>query len=538
MKNMKRWILTVILVILVAIPVIGLANTAEVPQVFTFAGSNDIMTLDVSQMNDEMSALIMYALNEGLIRNANDRINYGIAESYDISEDGTVYTFHLRDAKWSDGVTVTAGDFKYSFLRTMNPETGSSQASSFDSILNAKAYYNGEITDTSLVGIKAVDDKTLEITLTARDPFFVAELAEGINYYPIRKDYVEKYGTSYASSPESFIGCGPFILTEWVQGARITMGKNDGYWDSEKIKLDEVVELIIPDENTRVGMYDLGEIDEIYSISKVQTINYPDYRSRSGGTLQYLAFNCSPGKVMDNVNLRKALSFAIDREVIVFAIASPGSLVVDRMIDPSIMLDGKSIVETYPNSTGVPPSGDVEQAKKYLEKALSEMELSKPSELPSISYICMDSATHKQYAEALQAGWEETLGVHVEINILPVPQAIGALLTGNFDIFLVGQGTGVDPDTLLDSFTIGNGNNYANWDNGEYTELIEAQADNPNINERMLQLQQAEAIILDQAPVAPLWTPGTAYLCRDYVKGLHYGRETGGIEFIYAYIEK
>ncbi len=357
--------------------------------VFTFAGHNDVMTLDVSQMNDEMSALIMYALNESLIRNSYNEIIPGLAESYDVSEDGTVYTFHLRDAKWSDGVPVTAKDFEYSFLRTMNPNTGSSQVSEFDSILNAQAYYNGEITDTSLVGVKAVDDKTLVLTLTYNDPFFITEMAEGINFYPIRQDYVEKFGMSYASSPETFIGCGPFVLKEWVQGARITLEKNPEYWSADKVKLERVVELIIPDENTRVGLYDLGEIDSIYSISKVQTIMHPEFGSRSGGTLQYLAFNCSEGLVLENMNLRKALSFAIDREAIVGAISSPGTIPVDRMVDPSIIVDGKAFTETYPNSTGVPPGGDIEQAKVYLQKALSEMGLSRPTDLPRINYVCM-----------------------------------------------------------------------------------------------------------------------------------------------------
>ena len=139
------------------------------------------MTLDVSKMNDEMSALIMYAVNEGLIRYNQGKIINGIAESYDISADNTVYTFHLRDAKWSDGQPVTAHDFEYAYLRLLDPETGSSQVEDFSAVLNAMAYANGEITDTSQVGIKAEDDKTLVITLEKPEPFFLEEMAQGIN---------------------------------------------------------------------------------------------------------------------------------------------------------------------------------------------------------------------------------------------------------------------------------------------------------------------------------------------------------------------
>jgi len=514
-----------------------ISETSE-PQEFIFGGRNDIMTLDTSKMNEEMSALVMYAVNEGLIRYSNDKIIMGIAEDYSISDDGKTYTFKLRDALWADGKPVTAYDFEYSFLRTLNPETGSSQVGEFDSILNAAAYYSGEITDAGQVGIKAVDEKTFEITLEKNDPFFILHLAQGINFYPIRQDYAEKYGADYGAGTDSFIGCGPFTITNWSQSSSITMEKNENYWSKDSIKLDKVTQLIVPDENTLAGMYDLGEVDAVYSISAVQTALYPDFGNKIGGTLQYLSFNSRDGKVLENMNLRKALSYAINRQAVVDAVASPGSEVADSMIDPSIMVDGVSLTETYPNSTGVSPEGDAEGAKKFLDAALSELGLSSVSELPAITYVAMDSTAHRQYAEALQARWKEALGINVELSILPVPQAIGALLGGEFDIFLVSISTGVNPDTLLKGYTTGNGNNYSGWENERYDSFISAAAAQEELEGIMNQLQQAEAIILDEAPVAPLWLPGTAYLCRDYVKNLHYGRQTGSIEFIYSYIQK
>jgi len=467
-------------------------STTKDVQEFVFGSRNDMVTLDVSKMNEEMSALVMYAVNEGLLRYSEGNIINGIAEDYEISEDGIVYTFYLRDALWSDGEPVTAYDFEYSFLRTLDPETGSSQVDEFDTILNAKEYYSGEITDPSLVGIKALDEKTLELTLTKSDPFFLLELAQGINFYPVRKDYVEKYGADYGSSVETFIGCGPFKLTEWVQSASITMEKNEMYWDKDNIKLEKVTNLIVPDENTLAGMYDLGEIDAIYSITKSQTELYPEYGYRTGGTLQYLAFNCREGNVLSNKNLRKAMSFAIDRQSIVKAVASPGSEVADSMIDPSITIDGVPVTEKYPNTTGISPNGDVDKALEYLDKALEELGISSAKELPKITYVCMDSTAHRQYAEALQARWSEVLNVDVELSIMPVPQAIGSLISGEFDIFLVSMSTGVNPDSILKNFTIGNGNNYPGWENEEYTHLITAQANNGNLEERLEQLQQAE----------------------------------------------
>lgn len=510
----------------------------DVAQEFTFAGTNDVTTLDISLGNDEMSALVFYATNEALVRSYKDEIQMGIAEKYDVSEDGKVYTFHLRDAKWSDGKPVTAGDFEYSFFRTLDPKTGSSQVESFNAILNAQAYYNGEITDKSKVGIKAKDDKTLVITLTEENPFFIESLARGMNYYPIREDYVTKYGADYGSSADKYIGCGPFILAEWTQGSQIVMKKNDNYWNKDKIRLTKVTELIVADENTRVGMYDLGQIDAIYSISKTQTSKYPGYGNKSGGTLQRLVFRNGNGKALNNENLRLALSYALDRKGIVNAVSSPGTAVADRIIDPNIKYEGKVVADTYKATTGIPENGDTAKANEYLKKALKELGVSSAADIPEITYVCMDSATHKAMAEAIQEQWKSKLGIEVKISILPVPQAIGALLSGKFDIFLVSSSTSVNPiDDLTGSMT-GNPNNYANWSNEEYTNIMNQILKESDVNVKLAKMAQAEQLLLNSGAVAPLWLPGTAYVSQDYVKNLYYGQETGSIEFIYSYIEK
>ncbi|HNW85387.1 MAG TPA: peptide ABC transporter substrate-binding protein [Candidatus Limiplasma sp.] len=506
-------------------------------QTFTFASANDLTTLDVSLMNDEMSGLVMYAVNDALIRHEDGKVVPGIAETYDVSDDGLTYTFHLRDAQWSDGVPVTAGDFVYSWMRTLDPATGSSQVENFNSIKGAIAYYSGESTDPATVGITAADDKTLVVTLEAADPFFIESMARGINFYPIRKDYVDKYGADYASSPDKFIGCGPFTLTEWVQTASLTMEKNPTYWDAANISLNKVVELIVGDANTASGMYDLGEVDALYSLNTAQTLTYPEYKSKeSGTTLQFLSFMTEDGKVMANQNLRLALSWAINREAVVNAVSAPGTTVADRMVIPSQTLDGESIAATYPATDGIPAQGDVNKAKEYLNAALADLGLTSADQLPTIRYVAMESSTHKAMAEALQAQWQQNLGVKVDIDIRPVPQAIGALLSGDFDIFLVSTDAGVDPDTLLSNFVVDGSNNYSHWNNQDYTDLINAQAFETDYATRFTTLVKAEQMILDAAAVAPLWAPGGAYVAKDYVQGLSFGTWTGSIEFLHTTI--
>ena len=506
-------------------------------QTFTFASANDLTTLDVSLMNDEMSGLVMYAVNDALIRHEGGNVVPGIAETYDVSDDGLTYTFHLRDAQWSDGVPVTAGDFAYSWLRTLTPATGSSQVESFNSIKGAIAYYSGESTDPATVGISATDDKTLVVTLEAADPFFIESMARGINFYPIRKDYVEKFGADYASSPDKFIGCGPFTLTEWVQTASLTMEKNPTYWDAANISLNKVVELVVGDANTASGMYDLGEVDALYSLNAAQTLTYPEYKSKeSGTTLQFLSFLTDEGKVMANQNLRLALSWAINREAVVKAVSAPGTTVADRVIIPSQTINGESIAAKYPATDGIPAQGDMEKAKAYLSAALTDLGLASADQLPAIRYVAMESSTHKAMAEALQAQWQQNLGVKVDIDIRPVPQAIGALLSGDFDIFLVSTDAGVDPDTLLANFVVGSGNNYSHWNNQEYTDLINAQAFETDFATRFTALAKAEQMILDAAAIAPLWAPGSAYVAKDYVQNLSFGTWTGSIEFLHTTI--
>lgn len=536
MKKMLALLLSA-LFLLTSMPLaLAQAQLAD-DQTFTFASTNDLTTLDVSLMNDEMSGLVMYAVNDALIRHEDGKVVPGIAETYDVSDDGLTYTFHLRDAQWSDGVPVTAGDFAYSWLRTLNPATGSSQVETFNSIKGAIAYYSGESTDPATVGISATDDKTLVVTLEAADPFFIESMARSINFYPIRKDYVEKFGADYASSPDKFIGCGPFTLTEWVQTASLTMDKNATYWDAANITLNKVVELVVGDANTAAGMYDLGEVDALYSLNAAQTLTYPEFKSKeSGTTLQFLSFLTDEGKVMANQNLRLALSWAINREAVVNAVSAPGTTVADRIIIPSQTLDGESIAATYPAADGIPAQGDVNKAKEYLNAALADLGLTSADQLPAIRYVAMESTTHKAMAEALQAQWQQNLGVKVDIDIRPVPQAIGALLSGDFDIFLVSTDAGVDPDTLLSNFVVGSGNNYSHWSNQEYTDLISAQAFETDYATRFTTLAKAEQMILDAAAIAPLWAPGGAYVAKDYVQGLNFGTWTGSIEFLHTTI--
>lgn len=525
-----------ILALLLAAMLLATASFAMAEgQVFNFAYTNDLTSLDVSQINDEMSGLTQYAVNEGLVRSVNGVTKNALAETIDVSEDGRTYTFHLRDANWADGKPVTAGEFVYSFLRTMDPATGSSQVEDFADIAGAIDYYSGNTTDKETVGVKAIDDKTLVIELVAANPFFLETLSRGVNFYPIRQDYVEKFGADYGSSPETFIGCGPFVLTEWVKTSSLKYVKNEAYWDAASIALDEVNQLIIADENTSIGMYDAGDVDSLYGISKTYAVLYPEYGTYTADSIQYLCFMTDETSILNNKNLRLALAYGIDRATIANAVCQAGTQVTDRMITDVYMYGETNIASAYNAYAGIPAGGDLEKAKEYLAAALAELGYSDVSELPAIRYVAMESAAHQNMAQALQAQWQQNLGVKVELDVRPVMQAIvGGLLAGDFDVYLVSVSMDVDPATNLNGFTVESADNYAHWMNEEYSKLIDEARFEEDFDVRFTKLAQAENLILSDAAVVPLWVPGGAYVAADYVENLNYGPWTGSMEFIYA----
>lgn len=545
MKKITKFLSGVLLVSLSALA--GCSTTtnnnttnenSEPVQEFAFVGTQDITTLDAGLANDEMSGLALYSTNAGLVRAYQGEIQADLAESWEISEDALTYTFTIKeDLTYSDGETaITAEDFEYAFKRILSPDTASTQAETLAEIEGAPAYSEGSGSSED-VAITAIDETTLEIKLTAENPFFLAMLAEGINFYPLEQAFVEEQGTSYGSSPETTLYSGPFTVAEWTPGSEIVFEKNDAYWNAENIQLEKVTEIFSADANTSVSLYDAGDVDALYTISSDLAANY-ETDSRTGGSLQSVIFQSGEGKVMNNENLRLALSNAIDRQSIIESVTGDGTEIVDRLMDPTILYEGESVAESYPVSTGISAAGDVDAAQEYLAIALEEMGLSSASDLPTIVYVCMESEVHQEYAQILKEQWEETLGVTVEISIQPVSNAISALISGDYDIYLLSMSTGVSPDTLISGFVTDGPNNYANWNSAEFTSLIETWKAAGDMETRLEALTQAEQLLLEEAVQAPLWMPGSLTVTQDYVKNLTYGRYTGSMEFIYAYIEE
>lgn len=494
-------------------------------------------TLDSNKSVDDMANEILFHISEGLVRNINNEIAPGIAERWDISDDGLTYTFHLRESVWSDDVPLTAHDFEYSFKRFLDPATGSSFVETLDAVVNAAAYNKGEIADASLVGIKALNDYTLEIKLDYPAPFFLVTLGSKAYFYPVRQDVVEEHGASYAADETKIVTNGPFKLEKWSHEAEIRMVKNDKYWNADKIKLDGITQLIVADRNTAANMYDTGEIDYLPDIPAALVSSYPDAKNALAGGVQMLQFNLDGATsetkaIMSNINFRKALSYAINRSNIASAIAPPGTQPANRFILPTF----SSYIQEHPFE-GVPVEGDEAKAKDYLNKALDELDLT-VDQMPVIFFVGMEGR-NRVYAEALQDSWSKVLGLNnIEIQILPVPQAIEATIKREYDIYVQSLSASTDVSELLDYWVAEGSINWTGWNDQVYTDMYQNAMKLVDQKARNQALFEAEQYLFEEGPLEPFMYVGNSYIVKDYVSGVVKSAVGAPSQLIYADVAK
>lgn len=523
----------------------GGSAPAEEPaeKILTYAYNFQPGTLDTSRVTDNMGGDILYHLSEGLMRFYGGEVVPGIAERWEVSEDGTTYTFYLREATWEDGVPVTADDFVYSVRRLLSPDTGSPMADQAYDILNAAAYHNGELTDPEQVGVRALDDRTLEIRLERPVPYFLLALATSSSFYPLRQDFVEQAGSSYGTSAEHFLSNGPFRLAEWQHEASIRMVKNERYWNADAVKLDGITFLVVPDSNTILNMYDNGEVDLVLSLPAGHEANYPDHEVRWFGTIAFLEFNTAgsnpeAGKLMGNLNFRKALSYAIDRvafnRTAVSALAEPTS----RFAHPTWPGLSGAYADEFPVENTVPLEGDPELANQFLEAALAELGLSR-DQLPTLTYVVFEQLPRRMIAEALVDQWRQVLGLNnIEMQVLPIPQAIQAGFAGQFDIYYQTMSAGVDPYLFLVNWTSGHGLNWTRWSDPTYDALVVEANALLDPAERLAALRDAEQRLIDVAPLAATAYERSAHVVREGVTGVEISFPGAGLKAIYADVQR
>lgn len=432
----------------------------------------------------------------------------GQAESWTVSDDGLVYTFKLRDGiAWTDGTPVTAGDFVFALQRLMNPETAADYAYLQFPIRNAEAINSSKITDLGELGVKAIDDKTLEITLEQPTPYFVGALTH-YTAYPLPRHVVEAKGADWVKL-ENIVTNGPYKPTEWVPGSHVTTVKNEDYYDAANIKIDGAKFFVLEDESAALKRYRSGEFDILTEFPTDQygwmQENLPGQaRVAPFAGLYYYVINSSKPP-FDNADVRKALSMAINREVIGPSILGTGELPAYSWVPPGMANYGE------PETVGwkdMPYPEKVAEAKKLLEGAGYG-----PDKALKLQLRYNTNENHKRIAVAVAAMWKP-LGVEVELYNTETKVHYDELQRGVLEIARAGWLADYnDADNFLTLLKSGVSHNYGRWSNAEYDALLDRANATTNAGERAALLKQAERIALDDTAAMPIYY----YLSRNVV---------------------
>ncbi|MBQ8589806.1 MAG: peptide ABC transporter substrate-binding protein [Firmicutes bacterium] len=499
---------------------------------FTMA-YNGVVTLNSVMTQASNDHNVLYLLQAQLVRYYDGQVEKDAAESYEMSEDATVWTFHLRDGLvWSNGEALTAADYAYGVKCLLDPGMGSPQASSWTMIKNAEKFMNGEVAWEE-VGVKVIDEKTIEFTLEQPLTSFDQTVACK-HIYPLNQAFVESVGVNnLGSSIDTIMYSGGYTMTEWVLESSITLQKNPSYWDAENQFQVETIKLLeVEDPNTEVAMFENGEVDAIEEMASQYYDHLADYRyDNAGGGFMFLWMNThgySEGadKVMGNVNFRKALSYAIDRDATCLAVDS-ATKAANNPIDPNFPgINGGKFVDEYPIET-YPTNGDVAKAQEYLTKAMEELGYADVSEIPALTIVTWDTAIQKTLGEALTDQWKQNLGVDVQLEQYVIGTAIGKFYEQTYDIFLITWETDVKPTDLLQAMTSTGEANPGIWANAEFDQLVADAIAEVDPAKQAELTQKAAQVMIDDAGIIPLHLNGTVHAKKEYVDGFVIGVSDG-----------
>ena len=499
---------------------------------------------------------MMAACYSGLYRNVADEEGEHFildgAESVDVSEDGTVYTFHLRqDAKWSDGEPVTAHDYEYGWKRLLDPQYGYDYASFVFNIVGAEEYNSGS---GSVDDVKAValDDYTFEVTLKQADPTFEAKLVS-TPLYPTREDIAEAAGDQWGKDWTLCVYNGPFCMTGLVEDNQMTWTKNEYYWDAENTHLDTINWYLVAEDSTAATMFENGELDVLQTSgdysrkyqSEAEAGNIQMITADYPGTV-YLAFDHANGGssgLMGNVKIRKALAYSINREEMIEAVY--GRYVpAYGFISPAITLDGESYreqVEEPMLAEYNEYAGDNEALQALFQEGLQELGMDTDLSKVTVTYLSYGSTVEDDaFREYLQQTWQQNLGITVELNTVGDYSLFTAERdAGNFDVYYGGWYSDYnDPLDYLATMKTGDFPSVSgNYSSEEYDSLIDSLSGEGDNAKRLEIYSQAEQVLFDDCALIPLYYSTKEYFVQNWVKDFRWSSFGASQEFYITYIE-
>jgi oligopeptide transport system substrate-binding protein len=499
-----------------------ITGSEEVEQVLHWNLGADPKTLD-PQLNSATDAgHILNNTFEGLMRSKGGELTYGAAESYTVSEDGLVYTFTLRDSKWSDGQPVVAGDFEFAWKRVIDPATGAEYGFICESanIKNATAILNGELPASEL-GIVALDDKTLQVTLETPTGYFLS-LTAGATFFPVRADIVDNEGM-WAKDPEKAISNGPFVLSEYVMGDHITIVKNDNYWNADAVTLEKIEAMMIVEESTAYSQYNAGQLDMIDSVpaSEIPMLaaeNPEFYALPQVGTYFY-RINMNT-EVYQDSRVTQALSLALNRKQLCEQVAQGGQVPATGMVPIGLYdAEGNDFSLKAKEDFDIPVEGDIEKAQALL----AEAGYPNGEGFPEIEILYNTNENHKIMAEAVQEMWKTNLGINTRLTNQEWAVYQDTCNNSAYEHLARNGWIGdyTDPQTMLEvmeSTSIQNNGKY----NSEAFDTAMKNAKASQGQERMEYFYEAHRILMEDMPVIPIYYYVHPILASDAVEGWEY----------------
>ena len=505
---------------------------------FRFANDTDIVGMDSTVVDDAMSFNAITAITDGLTTvDVKGNTIPGIAKSWDVSNNGLTYTFHLRDAKWANGDKVTAQDFVYSWHRIIKNAgnyaymLGSEGASikNADSLINLGTAATDEQLNT--LGIKATDDKTVVVDLEKNVPYFVGLMSFPC-YFPQNQKFVEKCGKNYATKPEYILGNGAYKMTKWIKGNKATFTKNDKYYDAKSVKTKNIEMYLVQDPKTAAQNFDNGKVDYA-TINSTLVDKYKGkdtFKAIREGYLAYLICNFKADTTA-NKNLRHALSYAINRKDLCDNILKDGSQPATGFVPAQLCKSPSG--KDFREESGKYVDYDVKKAQEYLDAAKKEL----GTDTITVDLLYgTDESPMDTFAEYLQGSFTKLKGLKVNmVATVKKDRIYNREASGNFQIACTRWAPDyADPTTFLNVLASSNSNNYGKWENAQYNSLLKQAQNETDVNKRWNELLEAEKVMMDDLPNIPVVQTGTAALQAKNVKGLVHN--TVSTPYVFKYV--
>ena len=505
---------------------------------FRFANDTDIVGMDSTVVDDAMSFNAITAITDGLTTvDVKGNTIPGIAKSWDVSNNGLTYTFHLRDAKWANGDDVTAQDFVYSWHRIIKNAgnyaymLGSEGASikNADSLIDLGTTATDEQLNT--LGIKATDDKTVVVDLEKNVPYFVGLMSFPC-YFPQNQKFVEKCGKNYATKPEYILGNGAYKMTKWIKGNKATFTKNDKYYDAKSVKTKNLEMYLVQDPKTAAQNFDNGKVDYA-TINSTLVDKYKGkdtFKAIREGYLAYLICNFKADTTA-NKNVRYALSYAINRKDLCDNILKDGSQPATGFVPAQLCKSPSG--KDFREESGKYVDYDVKKAQEYFDAAKKEL----GTDTITVDLLYgTDESPMDTFAEYLQGSFTKLKGLKVNmVATVKKDRIYNREASGNFQIACTRWAPDyADPTTFLNVLASSNSNNYGKWENAQYNSLLKQAQNETDVNKRWNELLEAEKVMMDDMPNIPVVQTGTAALQAKNVKGLVHN--TVSTPYVFKYV--